>query len=140
MLGKSRPDGSRWILGRSLPLAWATSAVAFMVTQLISPFWGAFAVSAALSYVASDLLISFFVKFGPNWVKVGGNRFFTTRANAFWVFLIFVVVFSPIVAFTVEYAIPLFYATLTLPALVDAATLSALAPLAVAGDVLYQVR
>ena len=140
MLGKSRPKGSRWIFGRSLALACAMSAAAFMVAQLISPFWGTFAVSAALSYVASDLLISLFVEFGPKWVKVFGNPPFTTRANAFWTFLIFVVVFSPIVAFTVEYAIPLFYVTITLPALCDTATLSVLAPLAIAGDVLYQMR
>ena len=106
---------------------------------MISPFWGTLAVSAALSYVASDLLIRLFVKFGPNWVKVGDNQLFTTRAKAFWAFLSFVVIFSPMVALIIDYAIPTLYASLAVPSLYDAATLSVLAPLAVAGDVLYQM-
>jgi hypothetical protein len=128
-------------MASNLAAACTVTILGLLVLELAFPFWGAFAVGAVLSYVATDLLVGLFVQLGPNWVKViGGRNLFTTKANAFWALLIFVVVISPLVSFLTDYVLPALRDIFPDPAVLVPLVVATLPVAALVTDLLWRTR
>ena len=110
------------------------------VLELAVPFWGAFVVGAMVSYVATDFILRSVLRAAPGWVKVMGHHVFTTRANAYWTLLVFVVVISPTVAYAIDTGLPALEAELPYPHITGPLILAIGAVGALVGDLYAQVR
>lgn len=85
-------------------MGWAlvvVTVVLFFIALAI-PFYGIFAVTTAVAYLASDIAIKYAVDAGPGWLKVLGTRYFRPRAYGFYALIGFVLVVSPLIAYGVQ--------------------------------------
>ena len=130
----------RSLLGSSLLAAGAVTVLGLAMLEWAIPFWGSFVVGAMVSYVATDLILRSLLKAAPGWVKVMGHNVFTTRANAYWTLLVFVVVIAPTVAYAIETILPEMEGVLPYPKVTGPLFLAVGAVSALVGDLLAQVR